>query len=524
MKLQNEINELLVTFEKRIAPAKKAPIHGASATVSKLAVLYEKARNAVEFRADHLVRRASIERIIKRLFLTSRKAKVIAENLTLELIWSRYVDSSLIDDEKIDMLSAIIERYLILRTVYEREKSSKLNINWDDLLGIAASEIDQSLFANEKEEALIKFFYMAVRPKIDIHGIDEEMLDMYTYIAVNRAYTQAEDAIILTHLLKMSFPAWFKAGTKESERIAPVVIHALSFLKSNFRNPQIDKIYKYVRTQMPPFLLIRDFLFEKQYEAREYIEDQDEFIEELEDTIETKYKEIGSKVKTASIRSFIYIFLTKMVFALAIEVPFDLYVEKSFSYLPLIINTIFPPFLLVLLASFFKIPGEENTQKLIERVSKITYSLDEYKKEKSTAFVEKGEKKSKFTPIFSLLYLATFAFTFGVINYVLTLLDFSIVSKFIFVFFVALVSFFAYRIRLSAKEYEIVENEGILVSILDFFFLPILWAGQVLSRGIAKLNVLTFFFDFILEAPLKTILAAIEEWLRFVRSKREEII
>lgn len=524
MKLQNEINEALLTFEKRVAPTKASSLHGASATVSKLAVLYEKARNAVEFRADHLVRRASVERIMKRLFLTSREARVIAENLTLELIWSRYVDSSLIDDEKINVLSAIIERYLILKTVYEREKSLDLKINWDDLLGIAASEIDESLFTNEKEEALIKFFYVAVRSKIKIDSIDEEMLDMYTYVAVKRAFTQAEDTIILTNLLKMSFPAWFRASAEESERMAPAVIHALSFLKSNFKNPQIDKIHRYVRTQMPPFLVIRDFLFEKQAEARDIIQDKAEFIEELEDVIETRYKEIGSKVKTASIRSFIYIFLTKMVFAFAIEVPFDLYIEKSFSYLPLTINTVFPPFLLVLLASFFKVPGEENTQKLTERVSKIIYSLDEYKKEKDSSFVGKKEKKSKLAPFFSLLYFATFAFTFGAINHVLTLLDFSIVSKFIFVFFIALVSFFAYRIRLSAKEYEVVEDEGMLVSILDFFFLPILRAGQVLSRGIAKLNILTFFFDFILEAPLKTILSAIEEWLRFVRAKREEIV
>ena len=47
--------------------------------------------------------------------------------------------------------------------------------------------------------------------------------------------------------------------------------------------------------------------------------------------------------------------------------------------------------------------------------------------------------------------------------------------------------------------------------------------GQLLSRGLAKLNFLTAFFDFIIEAPFKLIIEVLEEWISFVRSKREEI-
>jgi len=128
------------------------------------------------------------------------------------------------------------------------------------------------------------------------------------------------------------------------------------------------------------------------------------------------------------------------------------------------------------------------------------------------------------TAVFSVFYLATYAITFGLIHWMLTALHFSIASQIIFVFFVALVSFFAYRIRLSAKEYEMVDRQGILEPLIDFFFLPILRAGHILSREIAKINIFIFLFDFVLEAPLKVIFEVAEEWIRFIRIKKDEII
>jgi hypothetical protein len=76
----------------------------------------------------------------------------------------------------------------------------------------------------------------------------------------------------------------------------------------------------------------------------------------------------------------------------------------------------------------------------------------------------------------------------------------------------------------SAKEYEMTDHSGFMGPIVDFFFLPILRVGHLLSREIAKINIFIFFFDFILEAPLKVIFEVVEEWIRFIRTKKEEIV
>src|SRR5438477_170566 len=63
-KLSPFVNALINVFEEARPSYHEGSKYQVSRTVSLLAALYEKARNAVEFRAEHLIRRASIERIL----------------------------------------------------------------------------------------------------------------------------------------------------------------------------------------------------------------------------------------------------------------------------------------------------------------------------------------------------------------------------------------------------------------------------------------------------------------------------
>jgi len=213
-----------------------------------------------------------------------------------------------------------------------------------------------------------------------------------------------------------------------------------------------------------------------------------------------------------------------MVLALALEAPVDILIVKHIDYLPLTINALFPPLLLFLITAFIAIPGSDNTKRLLDRIKLIIYHFMEYQQSQDAFTLKTARRRPLLTSIFSFFYMVGFMISFGFIIFVLTSLHFNIASQTIFVFFVALVTLFAYRIRQSAKEYEMVERQGILEPLIDFFFLPILYAGDVLSKEIAKINVFIFLFDFILEAPLKVIFEVIEEWIRFIRTKKEEII
>jgi len=103
-------------------------------------------------------------------------------------------------------------------------------------------------------------------------------------------------------------------------------------------------------------------------------------------------------------------------------------------------------------------------------------------------------------------------------------LNFNLVSQVIFIFFVSVVTFFSYRIRQVAKELRLEDKQGILTPIVDFFFMPILSLGKFFSQEIAKLNFFIFIFDFIIEVPFKLLFEVVEEWISFVRKRKEEII
>jgi len=525
MELSKTVDQLIKIFEEErpIIPAEAG--FTVSRTVSALATLYEKARNAVEFRAEHLVRRAAIERILKRRIMLGENAAVIAENLSVELVWAKYIDSSLIDKEKGNAITSIINRYLhVKQSVFS--KSIKTNgITWTTMLGLMSSEIDETIVSPKKRTALVDFVYQAMRPKITVSGMDERMNSVQVYISVERAFAQADNALISYHLLQVLYPEWFSVTDATIGNAIPQFLESIGYIQTNMDDPRNPGIVRYIRKQLPTYRLLRDFFIEtKESEIRSTIENTPELEARLATLASKRYQEIGIKIRRAVIRSIIYIFLTKMVLALALEAPFDTLIEHKISYIPLLINLIFPPFLLYLVAGFITIPGAANTKRLIDGVKNILYHFDTMNKDQTFYANQTRSNRPLLLALFTIFYLVAFVISFGFITYVLTQLHFNIASQIIFLFFVALVSIFAYRIRQSAKEYEIIEHQGFLEPLIDFFFLPILRAGDLLSKEIAKINIFIFLFDFVLEAPLKVIFSVVEEWIRFIRMKKEEIV
>ena len=66
-------------------------------------------------------------------------------------------------------------------------------------------------------------------------------------------------------------------------------------------------------------------------------------------------------------------------------------------------------------------------------------------------------------------------------------------------------------------------KERLTSTLIDFLSLPILRAGQWLSQTVSRLNVFVFLFDFLIEAPFKICLNILEDWLSFIKEKKEEL-
>lgn len=500
-----------------------------SQTVSFVAFLYEKMRNAVEFREEHLIRRAAIERIIKRRMLLNDNGRDIAEVLIKELLWARYYENNTIGEEKIAELQTIIDKYFFLRNEISTGRSAgeqeKINLFIMDTL---SCEIEETLSPSPRLEAFTNFVYQLLRSDIAPFNGEELEKDIQVYIAVEKTFAHSDNSRIRYHLLKLMLPEVTRITWKTADKILPRFHEVYKDIEENVNHPLGDKTRNYIKKQIPPYLILQDIFIQNDKSIAKILSSEDQLKDKVDESCRKRYGETKSRLRRTGIRSFIYILLTKVVFAFLLELPYDLYIVKSVNYIPIIVNVIFPPFLMAIIILSVTVPGDENTRKIFNLIRGILVYDPQSKEVKSQAFVigKKAKVKSPvFTAIFSLLYLLTYLITFGGIVYFLSKFNFNPASQTIFIFFVTLVAFFAYRIINITHEYLVIDRDGPLTPVVDFFFLPIVRVGQWLSGEVlTKFNVFIFLFDFIIEMPLKAVVEVVDEWVHFVRLKKEDII
>lgn len=495
-----------------------------SRTVSALAVLYERARTAIEYREEHLLRRAAIERILKRRLILNENGRGIAEYLLKEILWAKYAPEDSIPLYKIEQIQSTIDKYIFLRNEMSKGKNLEIKSKYHEwVISSAAAEIEQQLVPDPVREAFINYIFKYYEPKVFLHDETEESKNIQVYIAVHRAFAKSDKDFIRYELLKLSIPNLPKKTWRDVKEHIPAIEKTFLTVDRHISHKISDKLTRTLKKEMAPFLILRDLYEQEQSHFKDVVINEKTFTDKVEHLSRKRYDEIRVKLSRAGWRSIIYIFLSKMLFAFALEYPFEQYFIGQINYEALAINTVFPPILMFFALLGVSAPGEDNTNRIINRIKEIVSSKNEKEQQITVAF--KTPKRRPFmTLVFSVLYLVAFLIVFGGIITGLTLLKFSIASQVVFIFFVSLVLFFAYRVRQTGKEYIIAERESLLTPVATFFLLPILNMGKWLSGEIARFNFLVALFDFIIEAPFKAIFEIFEEWFAFLRRKREEII
>ncbi len=514
------------SIKQKIKPDEASRIN-VSQTVSFFALLYEKIRNAIEYREDHLIRRAAIERILKRRLMINPDGEYEGENLIRELLWARYFNHDELGYEDSLLVQKIIDNFIYLRKEILIGLSGKEKLACEEfLLHIITAEIEEKLspVKSQKMAYFSYYLFQILCQKITIENLKPEVRDLCLLAAIERVFRRSDKAYQRYHLFINFYKNIGDFDKDELKKFGQKLNKIVDKINQILNNQYVNKISRYLKKQLPPFLILFSLVDEKMNEIETLLENKEKLEEEVEFLCRKKYQGIHSRLINLAIRSFIYIFLTKMVFALILELPLSQYLYGEVNVTSILINTVFPPILMLLILLFFKLPGQKNTQKIYERIIDIISKDSDYSKK---TFIIKSKVKAK-KPVlffgFTIFYSLTFLITLDLINEILTILNFNLISKIIFVFFVSLVTFFSYRIKQVVNEYKLEEKESIFAPVIDFFFMPILSLGNFLSREVARLNFFIFIFDFIIESPFKLIFEVIEEWIAFVRKKKEEII
>ncbi len=497
-----------------------------SQTVSFFALAYEKLRNAVEYRDASLIRRAAVQRILVRRLGMNPSGRGEAENLIRELLWARYFPNESLGTADVAHVQNIINTYLYVRAkLIVGHTGSKKSYLSQFLIHLMTCEIEETLQPDHaKRQSLNTFYiYQVLKNKVKITKVTEEDKNAAFYVALERAYNKSDTAYLRHHLFNLSYkPLSHYNKTQLDEMIANLGA-IFSRIDSIIANPYSDRIRRFIKHHLPPFHIMFEVLSRRGSKSEEYLTDPKKLWADVQQYCREKYEHSQKRLRMLGVKAIVYLFITKMILALILEYPVSLLLFGEINYIALAINSLFPPFLMFLILAFTRVPNLRNTQRIYHRIVDIINQDQSFETTVSFTTKQTSTKRPILVFSFTIFYALTFILTFGLLVELMRLVHFNLISMGIFIFFLCVVTFFAYRIRQTSKEYSLAEKEDFFRPFADVFFVPILSVGKVLSNGLSRLNFFSVIFDFIIEAPFKLIIEVVEEWISFVRQKRDEI-
>lgn len=514
-----------------------------SEIISKMSFYYEKIRNTVDYKEEYLLRKNAVERILKRQIvihgaLASKEIsnEEIAKHLITELIRAGYLPNNQIPEDKINEIAPVIGKYVNLKNKFleyckkddnsDNEKLMKEKnqiVNW--IIGVAASDLEERLSPNKVAKHVVKSMFETLSAKIKLPKDSpyEKDKDIQIFISIHRNYLKFDEGMLGFILLKYYNSTWNEADQAAIEKIARNIQKLSLAVEYQLNHPLTKQIDRIVSRYNVFYSFLVDVIAENPVLVYDNLKnDPKAFPRDIKKICEKRYSQATSKLWRAAVRSIIYIFLTKSVFAVALEVPAIKLFGEQLNMVALGINISFPAMLLFLVVLFTKMPSDENTTKIITGIEEIIYKKPE--EMESITLREPLPRSFSMNFVFSFLYTITFFFSIGFIVWALSKVGFNWVSITIFLFFLAFVSFFSVRIRKGAKELIIVTpKERLWNLMLDFFYVPIIASGKWMSERFSRINVFVFILDFIIEAPFKVFVEIAEDWTKYVRERKEDL-
>jgi len=477
----------------------------------KAASVYEKIRYLIDYREEHTIRRAALERILKRRVFIEGQAE--SGNVLLqELIDGKYISKEEATEEVARDIDIIIAKFLELRRLAAGNGGVGRR-----LLSFAATEIDSRIspleYAIDHESA--EALYKTMQGHVSAYGYGQEEVNQQLYAAAWRSLLSADNDRLGYALWLLYVPEW-KEENADLSAVAARLPQTVQEIKNAIAHPLQWQIGPKIKNESIYFRIIREVVQEYKGGAGRVLESTRELDAYTQEFLEKKYEKENERIQKSGIRAVLYLFFTKMVVALVAELPYELFVLGGVHYFPLTVNVLFHPLLLFTLTRRVGALDEKNTAQIIEGMHGVLY-------EGKARSVRIRSAYANLSLAFGFAYLLLFFIVFGGVIGILQLLGFNPVSIVLFLFFLALVSYFAFRIRYQARRWKVTRNDGTLAVVAGVLAVPIVRTGRWLSQTFSTINVFVLIMDFIIETPFKRLLNFSNQFLLYLREKADEM-
>lgn len=487
------------------------PLISVNQFTKSVGTFYEKIRYLVDYKEDHAIKRSAIGRVLKRKILNGQRADM-GFALVHELVSGGYLPNDKVSEDTAERVQEIAEKYLFLK--------QRGALSYERTISVAANEIERFLYPDLLSDLMAECFYETISPRIKYSSdIDDERFRVQTYIGCRRSLLDDDQDVLFYVLLTKYFPDLPKLGMDEQalESALPHFSSAAALIEQELLDQLGWRISYKLRNHAIYFSMAQEIIAKYGVMAEATLADPARLKAQVEEILDEKYAQQKAIVRNSGTRIIAYVFLTKIILAFLLELPYERLVLGSLNYLSLGTNIIFHPLLLFAMVRFVRLPGDKNKSMIIAGTQSIV--SDENIK---TIHIRAQRKGGTLTTIFGLLYFFLFMVSFGIILGLLRALQFNVVSVLLFLFFLTLVSYFGIRIRYKAKKWSVTpEDEGALGILWHFLTIPIIRTGGWLSKKFSSINLFVLIMDFIIETPFKFVLGVFDSFIVYLKEKRE---
>ncbi|HEX6258352.1 MAG TPA: hypothetical protein VFZ48_02655, partial [Candidatus Saccharimonadales bacterium] len=385
-----------------------------------ISAAYEQLRNAAANTEEHLLLQQAIRRFLKRniSFFSKNPPKALAEELIVELTQAGYLQNDTIAVDKIRLIdTAIAKSFAGFLTLRAAGVAQERAINWTlDILCVELEGLHNA--ERSRQDVFIHFAYRHFK-ELFAEDAKKESFDHYDaslYIATHRALLRSDVANVRRDMLQLY---------RLTIASVPEYIEANQRIDKLYTNETTNRLTRAVSKYGAPFRVMRSMLADG-IAFEDLMLDREKFLSAFSAQVEVEHKRTADKLNRGVIKSIIFLFITKVIIGLAIEVPYDIFLTGTVVWLPLAVNILFPPVYMALLRMSLKMPGRPNYVAIRDYVDGILYETQNAKWHITP--LKRVESSMPLTILYGLMFVVSF----GAVVAVLSLLHFNFVQGVIF--------------------------------------------------------------------------------------------
>src|SRR3989339_75773 len=245
-----------------------------SELISKMSFYYEKIRNTVDYKEEHLLRKNAIERIIKRLIVIEGTISIkgidsieVARSLLTELIRAGYLPNNAIPEDKIDEVAAVIQKYLDLRRAITKTKGrsidEKMDLNrW--IIALAASDIEEQLGRNKINQTVVSYMNDVLLKNIVFpeNGDFDKDKEIQIFLGIHRCLLKFDKDMLSFILFKYYNAEWQKPRLEKIEKVAGNIIVLRQAIESQLNHPLLKQLNRVISRYTVFFSILTDVIKE----------------------------------------------------------------------------------------------------------------------------------------------------------------------------------------------------------------------------------------------------------------------